>query len=146
MPNLRPQRVHTPRQIHRNDVVPILILQLRHGVNGMVPPNNPRNIGRAVQAPKLLDHALDPGVDLCPLGHVDLGDGVLRVDAGEVLARFLQFIGLDVRDTDGCAALVEHLGRGEADAAGAARDSVDLALKRHCERGGRRMGLSSRGV
>ena len=131
MPDLRPETIHAPCKINRNNLIPVLVLQLRHGMHSMMPPNNARNIRRAIQPPELRNDALDPRVDLAPLRHVDALDGVLAARTAEVRLGLAQRVRVHVGDADGRAAGGEELGGCEADAAGTAGDGVDFAGEGH---------------
>ena len=73
-PQLGPQAVHHARQIDRNDLVPLVVVELRHGGQAVVLANDAGHVGGAVETAKLCHDGRYPGVDLGALGDVDLGD------------------------------------------------------------------------
>lgn len=131
MAQLRSQTVHASRQVDTDEAVPLLIQDILRDANQLLVANNSCDISRAIQTPKLLDHGGDPVVHLLALRDVHLGGhegGILLL---EELPGLLECDFVIVRNADNAAALNNELGRGEANATGAASDGNDLILERH---------------
>ncbi|RBQ81041.1 hypothetical protein VDGD_21124 [Verticillium dahliae] len=113
--------------------MPLVVVQLGHGLDAVVLADDARNVGRAVEAAEARHDAADPRLDLVPLRHVDPGQGERgggRLGGEEGLGA-REGAGVDVGDADCAAAGGDLLGCRETYAAGAPRDGVDFACEGH---------------
>lgn len=89
---LRTHAIHGPCQVDPDNLVPVLILELRHRRDAMGLANNARDVGRAVQPPMFSHYALHPGVDLRTLRYINALNVTCNPLFGEIHRRIFHCI------------------------------------------------------
>lgn len=71
---LCPQTIHQPRQIHADDCIPFVVIQVRHALGSVVYPDDASNVGRAIKSIELGLDAGNPVYNLLLIRNIQLSD------------------------------------------------------------------------
>ena len=128
---LRAEAVHAAGQVNANDSIPFLIENVADRTRQSMRRNHASNVGRSIEASKLLDNAGDPVVDILAVSHIEPRCRVSSALALEISLGVFESRIVNIGDAGNTSALSDELGGGQPNAACTTSDGDDLVLDRH---------------